>query len=146
MKKSIPDGSKLLSIILYLDATNIDTLGKKNLHPIYMSIGNIKNWRRNKLDAKQLLGYLPILQASSDTEKKSVNFKNAICEVFYKSLKILLEPLLSNTSINLTLNNEGIQFYPRISVVIADWPEAATYCLTYKSLMLSLSFLFNCKR
>ena len=85
-----------------------------------MSIGNIKNWRRNKPDAKQLLGYLPILQASSDTEKKSVNFKNAVREVFHKSLKILLEPLLSNTSINLTLNNEGIQFYPRISVVISQ--------------------------
>ena len=25
--------------------------------------------------------------------------------------------------------------FPRISVVIADWPEAATYCLTYKSAM-----------
>ena len=39
----ISDNSKLLSIILYSDATNVDTLGKKNLHPIYMSIGNIKN-------------------------------------------------------------------------------------------------------
>ena len=48
--------------MLYSDATNVDTLGKKNLHLIYMSISNIKNWRRNKPDAKQLLGYLPILQ------------------------------------------------------------------------------------
>jgi hypothetical protein len=133
----IPDNSKLLSIMLYSDTTNVDTLGKKNLHPIYMSIGNIKNWRRNKPDAKQLLGYLPILQASSDTEKKSVNFKNAVREVFHKSLRILLEPLLSTSSINLYLNNERIQFYPRISIIIADWPEAATYCLTYKSSMLN---------
>jgi hypothetical protein len=35
----------------------------------------------------------------------------------------------------LYLNNERIQFYPRISIIIADWPEAATYCLTYKSSM-----------
>ena len=55
--------------MLYSDATNVDTLGKKNLHPIYMSIGNIKNWRRNKPNAKQLLGYLPILKASDNTEK-----------------------------------------------------------------------------
>ena len=34
-----------------------------------MSIGNIKNWRRNKPNAKQLLGYLPILKASDNTEK-----------------------------------------------------------------------------
>src|SRR5256714_12778363 len=26
-------------------------------------------------------------------------------------------------------------FFPRISVVISDWPEAATFCLTYKSSM-----------
>ena len=79
--------------------------------------------------------YLLILQASSDTEKKSVNFKNAVREVFHKSLRILLEPLLFTSSINLYLNNERIQFYSRISIIIADWPEAATYCLTYKSSM-----------
>jgi len=124
-----------LSIILYSDATNVDTLGKSQLHPIYVSIGNIKNWRRNKSDAKQLLGYLPILQASSNSEKNSTDFKKTVRETFHKSLRVLLEPLLSNNSINLTLNNEKIRFYPRISVVIADWPEAATYCLTYKSTM-----------
>jgi hypothetical protein len=124
--------------MLYSDATNVDTLGKKNLHPIYMSIGNIKNWRRNKPDAKQLLGYLPILQANDNTEKNSENFRNTVHKVFHESLKVLLEPLLLGTNINLILNNERIQFYPRISVIIADWPEAATYCLTYKSPMSNL--------
>ena len=38
---SLPDGAKLLSIILYSDATTTDTLGKYQLHPIYLSIGNI---------------------------------------------------------------------------------------------------------
>ena len=124
-----------MSIILYSDATNVDILGKSQLHPIYVSIGNIKNWRRNKPDAKQLLGYLPILRASDNSEKISTNFKNAVRKVFHESLRVLLEPLLSNSSINLTLNNEKIRFYPRISVIITDWPEAATYCLTYKSTM-----------
>ena len=41
-----------LSLILYSDATNVDTLEKSQLHPIYMTIGNIKNWRRNKPDVK----------------------------------------------------------------------------------------------
>src|ERR1700722_15997952 len=91
----IPDNSKLLSIILYSDATNVDTLGKSNLHSIYVSIGNIKNWRRNKPDAKQLLGYLPILKASDNTEKQSENFKIAARQAFYKSLEVLLDPFLS---------------------------------------------------
>ncbi|PKK64528.1 hypothetical protein RhiirC2_787358 [Rhizophagus irregularis] len=85
---------------------------KSQLHSIYMSIGNIKNWRHNEPDAKQLLGYLLILQPSDNTEKSSENFKNAARKTFHNSLKVLLEPLLSSTSINMTLNNEIIQFYP----------------------------------
>lgn len=138
-EKMIPPGSKILSIILYSDATNVDTLGKSNLHPIYISIGNIKNWRRNKSDAKQLLGYLPILKAKDNTEKQSEDFKNAARITFHRSLKILLDPLLSlSNGIDLNLNDETIWFFPQISVIIADWPEAATYCLTYKSPMASL--------
>jgi hypothetical protein len=111
-------------------------LEKSNLHPIYISIGNIKNWRRNKPDAKQLLGYLPILKASDITKKHSEDFKNATRSAFHKSLEILLDPLLSlRNGIELNLNNETVWFFPQISVIVADWPEAATYCLTYKSPM-----------
>ena len=99
--------------MLYSDATNVDALGKRNLHPIYMSIGNIKNWRRNKPDAKQLLGFLPILKSSSNTEKQSESFKNASRKAFHKSLEVLLNPLLTlSNGIDLTLNNEIIWFYP----------------------------------
>ena len=122
-------------MILYSDATNVDTLGKSQLHPIYVSIGNIKNWRRNKPDAKQLLGYLPILKTGDSTERQSESFKNAARETFHKSLEILLNPLLDDKGIDLTLNDRSIWFYPRVSTVIADWPEAATYCLTFKSPM-----------
>jgi hypothetical protein len=81
---------------------------------------------------------LPILKASNSSERQSEGFKNAARETFHKSLEVLLDPLLLlNDSINLKLNNEYVWFFPRISVVIADWPEAATYCLTYKSAMSS---------
>jgi hypothetical protein len=33
----------------------------------------------------------------------------------------------------LLLNNKYIWFFPKVSTIIADWPEAATFCLTYKS-------------
>src|SRR3990170_8790993 len=131
---SLPIGAKLLSLILYSDATTTDTLGKSQLHPIYLSIGNIPTWRRNKQDAKQLLGYLPILEAASDIEKKSSMFKNLVRETFHKSLQHLLDPIVSlKTGVDLLVDNASIWFYPRISVIIADWPEAATFCLTYKS-------------
>ena len=125
MQESLPTGAKLLSIILYSDATTTDTLGKSQLHPIYVSLGNIPIWCRNKLDAKQLLGYLPILEAAN---------KDLVCKVFHESLCHLLEPIiLLKNGIDLVVNNERIWFYPRVSTIIADWPEAASFCLVYKS-------------
>ena len=111
-------------------------LGKSQLYPIYISISNINNWRRNKPDVKQLLGYLPILKPYDNSQKKSNDFKVAVRETFHKCLKVLLEPIqvLSN-GLDLNLNGETFWFFPRISVVISDWPEAATFCLTYKSSM-----------
>ncbi|KAF0436886.1 zn-finger domain-containing protein [Gigaspora margarita] len=70
-QSTLPTGAKILSIILYSDATNCDSL----------------------------------------------------------------EPIqtFSEKGTNLLLNNKFIWFYPKISTIIADWPEAATFCLTYKS-------------
>ena len=51
-ENSLLTDAKLLSLILYSDAINVDTLGKSQLHPIYMTIGNIKNWWRNKPNVK----------------------------------------------------------------------------------------------
>ena len=104
------------------------------MHPIYISLGNIPIWRRNKPDAKQLLGYFPIIEAANLTEKKSITFKNLVRGTFHKSLRHLLEPIiLLKNGVELFVNNENMWFYPRISTIIADWPEAASFCLVYKS-------------
>lgn len=95
------------------------------MHPIYITLGNIPIWRRNKQDAKQLLGYLPILEAAN---------KDLVRDTFHKSLRHLLEPIiLLKDGIDLFINNENTWFYPRVSTIIADWPEAASFCLVYKS-------------
>ncbi|RHZ64763.1 hypothetical protein Glove_320g207 [Diversispora epigaea] len=105
--------AKVLSIILYSDTTTFDTLGKK--------------------DAKQLLGYFPIISAKDKTEKKSSEFKILVRKTFYNSIKFLLESLFENANIDLKIDDKRIWFYPRISTVICDWPEACTFSLTYKS-------------
>ncbi|RHZ86324.1 hypothetical protein Glove_52g73 [Diversispora epigaea] len=92
-ERSISNHANILSIILYSDTTTTDTLGKSSLHPIYVSFGNIPTWRRNKKDAKQLLGYLPILSAKNEKEKKSSEFKELARETFHNSIKFLLDPL-----------------------------------------------------
>ncbi|RHZ80841.1 hypothetical protein Glove_131g45 [Diversispora epigaea] len=147
---SLPDGSKLLSIILYSDATTTDTLGKSSLHPFYISIGNISTIhvpkidfgflsiistkRRNKSDAKQLLGYLPILKAKDKFEKKSKDFKKLVRLTCHNSMKFLLDPLFAKKGIDLEVDNETYWYFPRISTIICDWPEAATFSLVYKSI------------
>lgn len=109
-------------------------MGKSSLHPIYISLGNIATWRRNKPDAKQLLGYLPIIKSEKITEKQSQNFKKIAREAFHKSLEILLTPLISiKNGLELSIEGKKFRFIPKISIIIADWPEAATFCLTYKS-------------
>jgi hypothetical protein len=81
------------------------------------------------------LGYLPILSAKTDKEKKSSEFKKIARETFHNSIKFLLDPLLkdSNNGIDLKINDENIWFYPKISIIICDWPEACTFSLIYKS-------------
>ncbi|RHZ87688.1 hypothetical protein Glove_32g33 [Diversispora epigaea] len=120
------------------NATTTDTLGKGSLHPIYISLGNIPIWRRNKEDAKQLLGYLLILSAKDEREKKSSEFKKLVHETFHNSIKFLLDPLFTNDDndgdgIELKIDNEIFWFFLRVSTIICDWPEACTFLLTYKS-------------
>ncbi|RHZ54051.1 hypothetical protein Glove_431g41 [Diversispora epigaea] len=110
-KESIPSVAYILFIILYSDATTTDTLGKGSLHPIYISLGNIPTWRRNKEDVKQLLGYLLILSAKDEREKKSSEFKKLVRETFHNSIKFLLDPLFTNDDddgdgIELKIDNE----------------------------------------
>jgi hypothetical protein len=76
---------------------------------------------------------MPILEAANNSEKISSGFKNLVRETFHKSLQHLLRLVNKKDGIELLVKNKMIWFYPRISVVIADWPEAATFCLTYKS-------------
>jgi hypothetical protein len=68
-QNSLPIGSKLLSIILYSDATNCDTLGKSQLHPIYMSLGNIPT--------------------SANLYVRNISKEIAICNIFRNISKII---------------------------------------------------------
>ena len=46
VQNSLPRDAKVLSIILYSDATTCDHLGKTSEHPIYLTLGNIISWCR----------------------------------------------------------------------------------------------------
>jgi hypothetical protein len=93
-------------------------------------------WRRNKEDAKEFLGYLPILFTNNESEKKSLSFKKKVQETFHKLIEFLLDSLFNeknNNGIDFEVNGKNIWFFPRISTIISDWSEACTFALTYKS-------------
>ena len=94
VQESLPESAKVLSIILYSDATTCDHLGKSSKHPIYLTLGNIVSWRRNKPDAKVLLGYLPQLKAKTNSQKRSKNYRLAKRVLYQHALDILTRPLL----------------------------------------------------
>ena len=92
VQNSLPRLAKVLSIILYSDATTCDHLGKSSEHPVYLTLGNIISWRRNKPDAKVLLGYLPQLKAKTISQKRSEGFRLAKRALYQYSLDILIRP------------------------------------------------------
>jgi len=75
-------GNRLLSIILYSDATTLDHMGKSSGHPLFLSLGNIPNCQRNKPESKALVAYLPIIKAKDAKTKNSENFRKLQRNVF----------------------------------------------------------------
>jgi Plavaka transposase len=120
---------------LYSDATTCDHLGKSSEHPIYLTLGNIASWRRNKPDAKVLLGYLPQLKAKNVSQKKSNSFKLAKRTLYQYALDILTRPLLDykDSGFDLQTDDDELWCFPFISVVLGDLPENAATTLTFNS-------------
>jgi hypothetical protein len=120
---------------LYSDATTCDQLGKSSEHLVYLTLGNISSWRRNKPDAKALVCYLLILKAKTNSEKKSKSFLLAKRALFHHAFDTIMHPLLPYKDIGFDLrtNNGDLWCFPFISTLLGDLPENATQTLVYSS-------------
>src|SRR3989440_6157450 len=130
-QKTISLDNHLLSIIIYSDSTTCDHLGKTSEHPIYISLGNIPNWMRNKSNSKVLVSYLPKLKVKDNITKNSEFFQRLQRQVFQRCLRILISPILNQNDMYFVVKNEIHAFTPKISVILADLVEAATFTATY---------------
>jgi hypothetical protein len=130
-ERNIPIYNQLLSIIIYADSTTCDHLGKTSEHPIYISLGNIPNWLRNKPESKVLVGYLPKLKARDIITRNSESFRKLQRQVFQRCLRVLLSPILNKIDMYFVVKGEICQFAPKISVILADLAEVATFTTTY---------------
>jgi hypothetical protein len=130
-EKNLPSLNRLLSIILYSDATTFDGLGKSSGHPVFLTLGNIPNRVRNLPEAKILLGFLPKVQ---DTGIKTTeSFRSLQRDVYHKCFKIMLQPLLEKSeALYFGINGQVITFAARISFFLADMLEADDITATYK--------------
>ena len=111
MEATLKSDQKLISLILYSDATICDKLGKKKMHPIYLSLGNIPYHIRNIPQAKAIIGYLPLIEKNfsqltnySETflaKQLSLNIRKC----FHECMKILFNTLENDniTGIDLKL-------------------------------------------
>jgi hypothetical protein len=125
-------GQRLLSIILYSDATTLDHMGKSSGHPIFLSLGNIPNSQRNKPESKALIGYFPILKAKDSKTKNSESFRQLLRDVFQKCITILLRPIVDGPEFHFAVCGNIVTFVPRISMILADLAEANKIANVYQ--------------
>ena len=86
---------------------------------------------RNKPNTNVLVGYLPKLKAKVNTTRNSAFFRKLQRQVFQRCLRILLSPILNKEDMYFVVKNKVTPFTPKISVILADLAEAATFTATY---------------
>lgn len=112
-----------------------DHLGKSSEHPVYLTLGNIPTWRRNRPDAKVLLSYLPRLKSSNTSKKRSHDFQSAKQHLYQYAFDILTWPLLDYQHCGFDLQRDYVSLwcFSFISILLNDLPENAALTLTYNS-------------
>jgi hypothetical protein len=119
--------------MIYTDGTTLDAYGRKSEYPVFLTLGNIPNWRRNLPDAKVIIGFLPHLTTRDDKFRTSKKFKHMKKNLEQHALKYLLGPLLQTNGIYLAINGTVEHFTPYLSTMLADMSEAQSICCTFKS-------------
>ncbi|RHZ85849.1 hypothetical protein Glove_59g124 [Diversispora epigaea] len=101
----------------------VDNLHNKDLSEVYV-----------KWNEMYLLSRLETFKESDLKifQKAIDNWVNLFIKLF-QNISGLKFPKLHSWNIDLKIDGKRIWFYPRISTVICDWPEACTFSLTYKS-------------
>ena len=119
--------------MIYIDGTTLDAYGRKSEYPIFLTLGNIPNWRHNLPNFKVLIGFLPHLTTQNNKLRQSKEFKQMQKKLEQRALRHLLYPLIQKDDIYLTINEKVEHFTPYLSSIFADMLEAQNICGTYKS-------------
>ncbi|CAG8831657.1 3854_t:CDS:2, partial [Gigaspora margarita] len=91
VEQNIPIGAHVMPIIIYSDATQCNRLDKTSKHPVFIILGNIPLTRRNKVDTKVLLDYIPSLEHHSTSENILPNFEQQHINFFIRHLQLYFD-------------------------------------------------------
>ena len=111
----MPDGTTIISIILSSDETHLTNFsGDKSMHAVYMSIGNIPNRTRRKVNAGawMVLARLPTskfpktnFRTKSEAERMPGILKR---QLFHQCMRIVLKPLREDhRELRTVIDSEG---------------------------------------
>jgi len=132
VQSKLPNGATVIPIILNSDATQLDKLGHQQVHPMYITIGNIpkKLRRKSSRHAIVLLGYLPILLSTRGSRNKH-KFKEAKFRTFHQALHVILEQLITTAKIGMMIpgpDGKIRRCFPILVSYSVDYPEACVIC------------------
>jgi hypothetical protein len=84
-------------VILFIDGTLVDRIGRLKVEPILCSIGNISGKKRSAASSWFILGFIPPNPKSSkevDLDRKSVNTRHLQAQYYQSCIRSIMQDLL----------------------------------------------------
>ncbi|KAG8714224.1 hypothetical protein FRC08_012222 [Ceratobasidium sp. 394] len=128
MQDSIPANHYILHLVVYIDETNVSTIGGVEVWPIYVWVGNLPGAirkQRKKKGGAVLVGYLPeassgdIPLSDADLAELRVQVYHDVLEYIFESLKV---PARNGTPMRCGDGKIRI-FHPTIGAISVDYKE-----------------------
>ncbi len=141
-QRQLPLGNgDILCIILSSDATHMTSTGW-SLHPMYVCLGNIPRWWRQKPTGWSIIGFLPVIRvvkAFKDTEEVKQYRRDVGHWVMEEVCKVLID---NWNGLSLDIVNEANELtsrfvYPRMPYLVGDEPEVGNLICGTKPSALS---------
>ncbi|KAG8693168.1 hypothetical protein FRC08_009290 [Ceratobasidium sp. 394] len=128
MQDSIPSDHHILHLVIYIDETNVSTIGGVEVWPVYVWIGNLSaatRKQRKKKGGAVLLGYLP--EASSgDIPLSDADLAELRTWVYHDALALMFESLRipARHGTPMRCGDGKIRmFHPTIGAISVDYKE-----------------------
>ncbi|KAI9335724.1 hypothetical protein BDR26DRAFT_985492 [Obelidium mucronatum] len=124
--ESLPALAKLLAIMVYSDATQLDGGGKVSEHPIYLTLSNIPLEFRNKPKTKVLVGFLEKPWGKlGRSERDSDAHRGFIRDMYHSAYQVLFMEIkkYQERGFYFVLGMEIHHFVPRMACFPGDMQE-----------------------